>query len=166
MPCTPWRTCSSAGTACWAMRRSGCPGRTTPRSPPRMSSRSSWPRKARRKKRSAGTARPETMVGDTGVAVHPDDWRYRDLIGKSVTLPVVHRIVPIVADEAVDREFGTGAVKVTPGHDVTDYDIGERHHLPILTILHLDGRMNIPEVPQLNGLPVAKARPKIVELLR
>src|SRR5437773_2089415 len=115
---------------------------------------------------SVATARPETMVGDAGVAVHPDDWRYKDLIGKSVTLPVVHRIVPIVADEAVDREFGTGAVKVTPGHDVTDYDIGERHHLPILTILHLDGRMNIPEVPQLNGLPVAKARPKIVELLR
>src|SRR5436189_63212 len=115
---------------------------------------------------SVATARPETMVGDAGVAVHPDDWRYKDLIGKSVTLPVVHRIVPIVADEAVDREFGTGAVKVTPGHDVTDYDIGERHHLPILTILHLDGRMNIPEVPQLNGLPVAKARARIVEMLR
>src|SRR5437764_4526308 len=112
------------------------------------------------------TARPETMVGDTGVAVHPDDWRYKDLIGKSVMLPVVHRLVPIVADEAVDRDFGTGAVKVTPGHDVTDYDIGERHHLPILSILHLDGRMNIPAVPQLNGLPVAKARPRIVELLR
>src|SRR5438552_533497 len=102
---------------------------------------------------SVATARPETMVGDTGVAVHPDDWRYKDLIGKSVTLPVVHRIVPIVADEAVDREFGTGAVKVTPGHDVTDYDIGERHHLPTLTILHLDGRMNIPEVPQLTQDP-------------
>src|SRR5437870_633312 len=75
---------------------------------------------------SVATARPETMVGDTGVAVHPDDWRYKDLIGKSVMLPVVHRIVPIVADEAVDPEFGTGAVKVTPGHDVTDYDIDDR----------------------------------------
>src|SRR2546425_4493453 len=115
---------------------------------------------------SVATARPETMVGDTGVAVHPDDWRYKDLIGKSVMLPVVHRAVPIVADEAVDREFGTGAVKVTPGHDVTDYDIGERHHLPILSILHLDGRMNIPEVPDLNGLPVARARLRIVEMLR
>src|SRR3989449_238743 len=115
---------------------------------------------------SVATARPETMVGDTGVAVHPDDWRYKDLIGKSVMLPVVHRTVPIVADEAVDPEFGSGAVKVTPGHDTTDYEIGERHHLPVLSILHLDGRMNIPEVPQLDGLPVPKARERIVEMLR
>src|SRR5437879_55879 len=99
------------------------------------------------------TARPETMVGDTGVAVHPDDWRYKDLIGKHVVLPIVHRRVPIVADEAVDQEFGTGAVKVTPGHDATDYDIGERHHLPVLSILTLDGRMNIHEVAQLPGRP-------------
>ncbi len=112
------------------------------------------------------TARPETMVGDTGVAVHPDDWRYRDLIGKFVMLPIVHRRVPIVADEAVDQEFGTGAVKVTPGHDATDYDIGERHHLPVLSILSLDGRMNIPEVPPLHGLPVPEARDRIVEMLR
>ena len=112
------------------------------------------------------TARPETMVGDTGVAVHPDDWRYKDLIGKFVILPIVHRRVPIVADEAVDQDFGTGAVKVTPGHDATDYDIGERHHLPILSILTLDGRMNIPEVPQLHGLKVPEARERIVEMLR
>ena len=112
------------------------------------------------------TARPETMVGDTGVAVHPDDWRYKDLIGKSVVLPITHRRVPIVADEAVDQEFGTGAVKVTPGHDATDYDIGERHHLPVLSILSLDGRMNIPEVPQLHGLKVPEARDRIVEMLR
>jgi valyl-tRNA synthetase len=112
------------------------------------------------------TARPETMVGDTGVAVHPDDWRYKDLIGKHVVLPIVHRRVPIVADEAVDQEFGTGAVKVTPGHDATDYDIGERHHLPVLSILTLDGRMNIPEVPQLHGLKVPQARDRIVEMLR
>ncbi|TMD42328.1 MAG: valine--tRNA ligase [Chloroflexi bacterium] len=115
---------------------------------------------------SVATARPETMVGDTAVAVHPDDWRFKDLIGKTVLLPIVHRRVPIVADEAVEQDFGTGAVKVTPGHDVTDYEIGERHHLPVLTILHLDGRMNIPEVPELDGLPVAKARPRIVEMLR
>ena len=115
---------------------------------------------------SVATARPETMLGDTAVAVHPDDWRYKDLIGKTVILPILHRRIPIVADEAVDREFGTGAVKVTPGHDVTDYEIGERHHLPILTILTLDGRMKIPEVPQLDGLPVAKARSQIVEMLR
>jgi valyl-tRNA synthetase len=112
------------------------------------------------------TARPETMVGDTGVAVHPDDWRYKDLIGKSVMLPIVQRRVPIVADEAVEQEFGTGAVKVTPGHDATDYDIGERHHLPVLSILSLDGRMNIPEVPQLHGLKVAEARDRIVAMLR
>jgi valyl-tRNA synthetase len=112
------------------------------------------------------TARPETMVGDTGVAVHPDDWRYKDLIGKHVVLPIVHRRVPIVADEAVDQEFGTGAVKVTPGHDATDYDIGERHHLPVLSILTLDGRMNIPEVPQLHGMKVPQARDRIVEMLR
>jgi valyl-tRNA synthetase len=112
------------------------------------------------------TARPETMVGDTAVAVHPDDWRYKDLIGKFVVLPIVQRRVPIVADEAVDQDFGTGAVKVTPGHDATDYDIGERHHLPILSILTLDGRMNIPEVPQLHGLKVPEARDRIVEMLR
>jgi valyl-tRNA synthetase len=81
-------------------------------------------------------------------------------------LPIVHRRVPIVADEAVDQEFGTGAVKVTPGHDATDYDIGERHHLPVLSILTLDGRMNIPEVPQLHGLKVPAARERIVEMLR
>jgi valyl-tRNA synthetase len=115
---------------------------------------------------SVATARPETMVGDTAVAVHPDDWRYRDLIGKSVILPIVQRRVPIVADEAVDQDFGTGAIKVTPGHDTTDYEIGERHHLPVLSVLALDGRMNIPEVPQLHGLPVPKAREVIVEMLR
>jgi valyl-tRNA synthetase len=81
-------------------------------------------------------------------------------------LPVVHRRVPIVADDAVDEEFGTGAVKVTPGHDATDYDIGERHHLPILSILSLDGRMNLPEVAELHGLKVPEARARIVEMLR
>jgi len=115
---------------------------------------------------SVATARPETMVGDTGVAVHPDDWRYRDLIGRFAIVPIVHRRVPIVADEAVERDFGTGAVKVTPGHDATDYEIGERHHLPIINILHLDGRMSIPEVPELDGLPVEKARTRIAEMLR
>jgi len=115
---------------------------------------------------SVATARPETMVGDTGVAVHPDDWRYKDLIGKFVVLPIVHRRIPIVADDAIDQDFGTGAVKVTPGHDATDYDIGERHHLPVLSILSLDGRMNIPEVPQLHGLKVPEARDRIVEMLR
>ena len=115
---------------------------------------------------SVATARPETMVGDTGVAVHPDDPRYRGLVGKHVTLPIVHRRVPIVADEAVERDFGTGAVKVTPGHDVTDYEIGERQHLEVLSILHLDGRMNVPGVPELDGRPVPEARVRIVEMLK
>jgi valyl-tRNA synthetase len=115
---------------------------------------------------SVATTRPETMLGDTAVAVHPDDWRYKDLIGKFVIVPIVKRRVPIVADDAVDQEFGSGAVKVTPGHDTTDYEIGERHHLPILSILHLDGRMNVPEVPELDGLPVPQARERIVAMLR
>ncbi len=115
---------------------------------------------------SVATARPETMVGDTGVAVHPDDPRYRKLVGKFVILPIVHRRVPIVADAAVDRDFGTGAVKVTPGHDSTDYEIGERQHLEVLSILHPNGRMNLPQVPELDGKPVPEARQRIVEMLR
>ncbi len=115
---------------------------------------------------SVATARPETMVGDTGVAVHPSDERYRALVGKFARLPVVHRLVPIVADEAVDPDFGTGAVKVTPGHDATDYEIGERQGLPILSILHPDGRINLPQVPELDGLRVPDARQRIVEMLR
>jgi valyl-tRNA synthetase len=115
---------------------------------------------------SVATSRPETMVGDTGVAVHPDDPRYRGLVGRTAILPIVHRPVPIVADEAVDREFGTGAIKVTPGHDATDFEIGERHHLEARSILHPDGRMKIPEVPELDGLPVTEARTRIVEMLR
>jgi len=115
---------------------------------------------------SVATARPETMVGDTGVAVHPEDARYRALVGKTVVLPIVHRRVPIVADAAVEQDFGTGAVKVTPGHDATDFEIGERQHLEIRNILHPDGRMKIPEVPALDGLPLTEARARIVEMLR
>jgi len=115
---------------------------------------------------SVATARPETMVGDTGVAVNPDDDRYRHLVGKTVMLPLVHRRVPIVADPAVDIGFGTGAVKVTPGHDLTDYEIGERQGLEVRNILHKDGRLDIPELPELDGLKVAQARPRIVEMLR
>ena len=115
---------------------------------------------------SVATSRPETMVGDTGVAVNPKDDRYRDLVGKTVTLPIVHRRVPIVADDAVDLGFGTGAVKVTPGHDLTDYEIGERQKLEVRNILHLDGRMDIPDVPELDGLKVPQARERIIEMLR
>ncbi len=76
------------------------------------------------------TTRPETMLGDTAVAVHPEDERYRHLVGKKVLLPVMNREIPIIADAFVDREFGTGAVKVTPAHDPNDYEAGLRHGLP------------------------------------
>lgn len=87
------------------------------------------------------TSRPETMLGDTGVAVHPDDERYRHLIGTNARLPIVGRLIPIVADDAVDPAFGTGAVKVTPAHDPNDFDIGSRHGLPFVTVLNLDATM-------------------------
>ncbi len=87
------------------------------------------------------TTRPETMLGDTAVAVHPDDERYRGLVGKKVLLPVVNREIPIIADSFVDREFGTGAVKVTPAHDPNDYAASLRHNLPKLTVIDDNGRM-------------------------
>src|SRR5690554_1526104 len=80
------------------------------------------------------TTRPETMLGDAAVAVHPEDERYRDLIGRHVLLPLVNRLIPIVADEYVDREFGTGCVKITPAHDFNDYEVGKRHNLPLINI--------------------------------
>jgi valyl-tRNA synthetase len=88
------------------------------------------------------TTRPETMLGDTGVAVHTDDPRWRDIVGKSVMLPIMNRAIPIVADEGVDKEFGTGAVKVTPGHDPLDFEIGQRQNLPIINLLNADGTLN------------------------
>src|SRR5207245_5362439 len=89
------------------------------------------------------TTRPETMLGDTAVAVHPDDARYRHLIGKTATVRLVQRDIPIIADaELVDPTPGTGAVKVTPAHDANDYACGLRHHLPMINILELDGRIN------------------------
>ena len=88
------------------------------------------------------TTRPETMFGDTAVAVHPDDERYKHLIGKNVILPVVERRIPIIADEYVEREFGTGAVKITPSHDVNDFEMGQRHHLPEIVVIDKDGKMN------------------------
>jgi valyl-tRNA synthetase len=81
------------------------------------------------------TTRPETMLGDSAVAVHPEDERYRSLIGKFVVLPLVNRLIPIVADDYVDREFGTGCVKITPAHDFNDYEIGKRHNLPLINVL-------------------------------
>ena len=88
------------------------------------------------------TTRPETMLGDTGVAVNPNDDRYKNLIGKTVTLPIVDREIPIIADELVDIEFGTGCVKVTPAHDLNDFEMGKRHNLPFINIMHKDGTLN------------------------
>ena len=88
------------------------------------------------------TTRPETMLGDTAVAVNPDDERYRDLIGKFVILPVVGRRIPIIADSYVDKGFGTGAVKITPAHDPNDFELGRRHNLPLIRIMDDDGKMS------------------------
>ena len=110
------------------------------------------------------TTRAETMLGDTAVAVHPDDERYKHLIGTEVTLPLTGRRIPIVADEHVDPAFGTGAVKVTPAHDPNDFEIGQRHHLPSLTIM--DERGVITAAGPFEGLDRFEARPAIVAALR
>ena len=88
------------------------------------------------------TTRPETMLGDTAVAVNPEDGRYRGLVGQSLILPLVGRVIPIIADDVVDPRFGTGAVKVTPAHDPVDYELGQRHHLEAIDVMTDDGRMN------------------------
>lgn len=88
------------------------------------------------------TTRPETILGDTAVAVHPDDERYQSMIGQSALVPMLNRRIPIIADEYVDREFGTGALKITPGHDPNDYEIGLRHNLPIVNIMNQDATLN------------------------
>jgi len=107
------------------------------------------------------TVRPETMLADTGVAVNPDDPRYRSIVGKTAILPLVGRELPIVADDAVEKDFGTGALKVTPGHDPMDYEIGQRHKLELINGMHPDGRMNVPGLPY-DGLPALEARKLVV----
>lgn len=108
------------------------------------------------------TTRPETMLGDTAVAVHPDDERYCHLIGKNVKLPISGRIIPIIADEYVEREFGTGAVKITPSHDVNDFEVGKRHDLPHVVVIDKQGRMN-EEAGVYQGMDRYECRKKIVE---
>ena len=108
------------------------------------------------------TTRPETMLGDTGLAVHPDDPRYRDLIGARTRLPLVGREIPIVGDTHVDPEFGTGCVKVTPGHDFNDFAVGERHGLPCVNILHADASINDHAPAAYQGLDRMAAREAIV----
>ena len=112
------------------------------------------------------TTRPETMLGDTGVAVHPEDERYRSLIGRTVRLPLVGREIPVVADEAVDPEFGTGCVKVTPAHDFTDYQIGRRHDLPAINILTPQAHLNDNAPRRFAGLERFAARKAVVEALK
>ncbi len=112
------------------------------------------------------TTRPETMLGDTAVAVHPKDSRYTGMVGKKLCLPLTDRIIPVVADEFVESEFGTGAVKVTPGHDQNDWEIGERHTLEKINILHPTGVLNENVPPQFQNLPILDARKKVVEDLR
>jgi valyl-tRNA synthetase len=113
------------------------------------------------------TTRPETMLGDTGVAVHPEDERYRHLIGKQAILPIVNRAIPIVGDPIlVDREFGTGVVKVTPAHDKNDYEAGLRNQLPQLQVIGEEGRMTDAAGAAFSGLDRYEAREKVVDMLR
>jgi valyl-tRNA synthetase len=111
------------------------------------------------------TVRPPTILADVAVAVHPDDERYRDLVGKDVVVPFVERVVPVIADERVEMDFGTGALKITPGHDPKDYEIGRDHGLPELTVIGPDGRMN-EEADGLAGLTQEEAEERILEWLR
>jgi valyl-tRNA synthetase len=109
------------------------------------------------------TTRPETMLGDTAVAVHPDDERYADLIGGAVLLPLTDREIPIIADDYVDREFGTGCVKITPAHDFNDNEIGERHSLELISILNEDASINDNAPGSYRGLDRFEARDRVVQ---
>ena len=111
------------------------------------------------------TTRPETIMADTAMAFHPGDKRYADLLGKHAWRPLAREKIPIIADEAIDPEFGTGVLKVTPAHDTLDFEIGERHNLPIIDVLTPAGRVNCPAVPELHGLDRFEARKKAAELL-
>ena len=111
------------------------------------------------------TTRPETMLGDTGIAVHPDDERYKNMVGKMVVLPIVGRKIPIFADAYVDPKFGTGAVKVTPAHDPNDFEMGERHHLEQIKVIGNDGKMTA-EAGKYAGMDRYECRKKIVEELK
>ncbi|MCD6014028.1 MAG: valyl-tRNA synthetase [Solirubrobacterales bacterium] len=112
------------------------------------------------------TVRPETMLADTAVAIHPDDRRYRSLIGGHCSLPLVGRRLPVIADEHVDPEFGTGALKITPGHDPNDFEIGRAHGLDEITVIGEDGRMTAAAGERFEGMTAAEARATVVEALR
>ena len=108
------------------------------------------------------TTRPETLLGDTAIAVHPDDDRYKDIVGKNAILPLVGREIPIVADAYVDKEFGTGAVKITPAHDPNDFEVGKRHNLPEINILNDDATI-VEGYGRYSGMDRYEARKAIVE---
>ncbi len=111
------------------------------------------------------TTRPETMLGDTAVAVHPEDERYKHMIGKMLVLPIVGREIPVIADEYVEKEFGSGAVKITPAHDPNDFEVGLRHQLPQITVMDESGKMN-EHAAQYQGLDRADCRKQIVKDLQ
>lgn len=111
------------------------------------------------------TTRPETMLGDVALMVHPEDERYQALIGKNVILPIAQRIIPIIVDEYVDKEFGTGVVKVTPAHDFNDYAVGQRHNLEAINILTLDAKINDNAPAEYQGLDRFEARKQILQRL-
>ena len=108
------------------------------------------------------TTRPETLLGDTAVAVNPKDERYKDFVGKTVILPIVHREIPIVADDYVEMDFGTGVVKITPAHDPNDFEVGLRHHLPVVNVLTEDAKI-VEDYPQYAGMDRYEARKAIVK---
>ena len=108
------------------------------------------------------TTRPETMLGDTAVAVHPEDERYKNLIGKHIILPLTNRKILIIADDYVDKDFGTGCVKITPAHDFNDYEMGQRHNLPLINIFDDDARLNSNVPPEYIGMGRFDARKKII----
>ncbi len=110
------------------------------------------------------TTRPETMLGDTAVAVHPDDERYKDLVGKTCILPIMNKEIPIIADDFVDKEFGTGCVKITPAHDMNDYQAGLKHNLEIIEVFDEDYKMG-DLVPEYKGMELLEARKEIVKKL-
>src|SRR5213080_2226959 len=111
------------------------------------------------------TTRPETIMADTAMAFHSNDKRYADRLGQHAWRPLAREKIPIIADEAIDPEFGTGVLKVTPAHDTLDFEIGQRHNLPVVDVLHRDGKINCPAVPELDGLDRFEARKKAAELL-
>ena len=112
------------------------------------------------------TTRPETLLGDTAIAVHPDDERYKNMVGAKVKLPLTDRLIPVVADAYVDKEFGTGVVKITPAHDPNDWELGKRHNLEVINILNADGTLNDNCPAKYRGMNVKSARAAVIADLK